>query len=479
MELTWLRSNSPDPMIGESPERRALLALFDFGAATAAFLLAVRIRFGDEYVSIWSDVLELPSPYLMAPTFGVLTVLVFSLARVYRPDVRFSLRAEIGEIMMATLILGLVGLSLLFLFKYEDVSRWSLVGTFFLLIVSTVLARAVARWLPPRTVDRSGRRRALLVGANEAALSIVVRLEHHRHLGVELIGLVGNANSPELERIKWLGAIADLPDVLAQEVVDEVIICLDMAQWSKLPEIVTACEQQGKTVRIPVDFARELSRGRVEDFDGLPILSLLATPHRRLGLATKRLIDIVSSAVLLVLLSPVLATAATAIAVIDGRPILYRQRRGGLNGRPFTMVKFRTMVNGAAGMRAELLGRNERTGPIFKIAKDPRITKLGRILRKASIDEIPQLWNVLTGQMSLVGPRPQPLEEVEEYDLWHRRRLSMRPGITGLWQITARHDPTFDRWMGLDLEYIDQWSLWRDLKILARTPAALLKTPGV
>ena len=142
------------------------------------------------------------------------------------------------------------------------------------------------------------------------------------------------------------------------------------------------------------------------------------------------------------------------------------------------MLKFRTMVDGAEAMREDLIDQNERTGPAFKIADDPRITRFGRWLRKTSIDETPQLLNVFLGQMSLVGPRPQPLEEVAEYDLWHRRRLSMRPGITGLWQVQARNDPSFGAWMDLDLEYIDRWSLGLDFSVLIRTPTALVRTPG-
>jgi lipopolysaccharide/colanic/teichoic acid biosynthesis glycosyltransferase len=195
-------------------------------------------------------------------------------------------------------------------------------------------------------------------------------------------------------------------------------------------------------------------------------------------LALKRVIDVVGAGVVLVLVSPLLLAAYLLILLVDGRPVMYRQQRGGLHGREFTMLKFRTMVNGAHETRADLLDNNERSGPVFKIANDPRITRLGRVMRKTSMDEAPQLFNVLLGQMSLVGPRPQPLEEVAEYDLWHRRRLSMRPGITGLWQIRARHDPSFDTWMDNDLEYIDRWSLWLDLMVLVRTPAALIRTPG-
>jgi lipopolysaccharide/colanic/teichoic acid biosynthesis glycosyltransferase len=174
----------------------------------------------------------------------------------------------------------------------------------------------------------------------------------------------------------------------------------------------------------------------------------------------------------------VLIAAAIAVYATDGAPVLFRQTRVGLHGREFTMLKFRTMVRDAEEKLEELLAYNERSGAAFKMEDDPRITRVGRILRKTSIDELPQLWNVLTGSMSLVGPRPPLPREVAEYDIWHRRRLSMKPGITGLWQIEARHEPDFDRWVEHDLVYIDGWSIWLDVKILLRTVPALLTHGG-
>jgi lipopolysaccharide/colanic/teichoic acid biosynthesis glycosyltransferase len=167
-----------------------------------------------------------------------------------------------------------------------------------------------------------------------------------------------------------------------------------------------------------------------------------------------------------------------AIAVTDGAPVLFRQRRTGLHGRDFDALKLRTMVRDAEARKAELAALNERTGPVFKMDDDPRVTPVGRFLRRTSIDELPQLVNVLRGDMSLVGPRPATLDEVERYAPWHRRRLSVKPGMTGLWQVSARNDPDFDNWVALDLAYIDSWSLQEDLKLLARTPVALLRNAG-
>ena len=193
----------------------------------------------------------------------------------------------------------------------------------------------------------------------------------------------------------------------------------------------------------------------------------------------KRALDIVLAASGIILLSPLFLVLAAAIRLADGSPVLFRQRRAGLNGRPFVIVKFRTMHRDAQALQPSLRGHNAVAGGAsFKMRDDPRITPLGRFLRRTSLDELPQLWNVLRGEMSLVGPRPHPLDDVNGYKPWHYQRLTVRPGITGLWQIEARNAPEFDQWVEKDLEYIDRWSVRLDLEILLRTPLALVRSPG-
>jgi exopolysaccharide biosynthesis polyprenyl glycosylphosphotransferase len=208
------------------------------------------------------------------------------------------------------------------------------------------------------------------------------------------------------------------------------------------------------------------------------VVSLLTGPRSTLALAAKRLIDIVGGAIGLVVLSPLLLGIAVSILLTDGRPVIYRQERVGLHGRRFMVVKFRSMVKDADALLDGLRDQNEIKGQAFKMTADPRITRVGRFLRKSSLDELPQLWNVLRGEMSLVGPRPPLPSEVEGYDVWHRRRLSMKPGMTGLWQIEGRHEPEFDQWVEKDLEYIDRWSPWLDIQIILRTIPAMLRTEG-
>jgi len=208
------------------------------------------------------------------------------------------------------------------------------------------------------------------------------------------------------------------------------------------------------------------------------VVSMLTGPRSALELATKRVIDVVGAIAGLVILAPLFAGIALAIIATDGRPVLYRQERVGLHGRRFKVVKFRSMVTDAEQKLDALREHNEIKGHAFKMTADPRITKVGRFLRRSSLDELPQLWNVVRGEMSLVGPRPPLPTEVDAYDAWHRRRLSMKPGVTGLWQIEGRHEPEFDQWVEKDLEYIDRWSPWLDIQIILRTIPAMLRAEG-
>ena len=317
------------------------------------------------------------------------------------------------------------------------------------------------------------KRFVLVAGPNERARAFAAKLEAIASWAWRSSASWTMIRMQPMGRWSRLGRFEDLERVLLSNVIDEVAICLPFAAWDLVTPMVAVTEDLGKIVRVPIDLLdRSFTSGKVEELDGTPVYSLVSGPDRMLGLAMKQIVDFLGAAVLLVLLSPVLAAVAIAIRVTDGTPILFRQVRVGLHGRRFEVLKFRTMSVDAEARYPNLVTRSDPRA--FKLADDPRITSLGRFLRRTSLDELPQLWNVLRGQMSLVGPRPAPPREVEGYDLWHRRRLSMKPGITGLWQVTARRNPDFDHRATLDLDYIDRWSVWLDIKILARTiPAAL------
>jgi exopolysaccharide biosynthesis polyprenyl glycosylphosphotransferase len=225
-------------------------------------------------------------------------------------------------------------------------------------------------------------------------------------------------------------------------------------------------------------FATRIAARNVEDLDGIPLLSLETTPSDIVPLAAKRAFDLVLSSAALLVLAPVFLVFAVAIRLESPGPVLFRQRRVGVNGREFMLYKFRSMYQDAEARLESLRARNEVSGPVFKIRDDPRVTRVGRFMRRTSIDELPQFWNVLRGEMSVVGPRPPLPAEVKQYQRWQVRRLSMKPGITCIWQVSGRSHISFERWMELDLQYIDNWSLWRDVKILARTIPAVLTGRG-
>jgi exopolysaccharide biosynthesis polyprenyl glycosylphosphotransferase len=239
------------------------------------------------------------------------------------------------------------------------------------------------------------------------------------------------------------------------------------------------CEERGITTRVILNFFPHLiSRTYLEELDGFPLLTFSTTPKNEIALFSRRLIDSAGSLVLIILLSPIFLLISLLIRIDSPGPALYRQPRYGLNGRKFTCHKFRSMQTGSDEKRKELVHFNLTNGPAFKMKNDPRVTRVGKFLRKTSLDELPQLFDVLMGDMSFVGPRPLLLEEVEKLEGWQRRRLSMKPGITGLWQVSGRNEIDFNQWMKMDLEYIDNWSLWLDIKILLKTIPVVLSGKG-
>ncbi len=272
-----------------------------------------------------------------------------------------------------------------------------------------------------------------------------------------------------------------LVEMLHQHSVNGVILSAKHSYFEQVEAVIRACELEGVEAWLVADFFKtQISRTSFDDFYGRPVLVFRTTPEAEWQGFIKQVIDLVGALVLLAVLAIPLAVVALLVKFTSPGPIFFRQERSGLNGKPFIIYKFRTMVTNAEQLKHELAAMNEMTGPVFKVTNDPRVTPIGRWLRKFSIDEFPQLINVLRGEMSLVGPRPLPVDEVKRFhDLAHRRRLSVRPGLTCLWQISGRNNVTdFKDWVRLDLEYIDNWSLWLDLKILWRTVPIVLVGTG-
>jgi exopolysaccharide biosynthesis polyprenyl glycosylphosphotransferase len=458
---------------------RLLFMAADGLTATGLFIVVSMVRLGSEgWLAAWTAAGA--NGLVLAAAYGIAWVTATWLLGLYRLRVRWSVRSELIDLVRAALLLAVATFAVLFLFKLPDVSRLLLLALFVSQIVVAAIVRIGARsafvWARQNGMNT---RYVLVVGAGPEAAAFADRLEQHRELGLQVIGhLTGSAGPQPTDTVRRpiLGPADSIATILHERVVDEVAICLPVEDIRLVEPIARLCEEEARIVRIPlVDVAYSLPGGRVEDLDGMPVLSLVYGPDRTLGLIVKRATDIAISLVALVLLSPVFVAVAVWVRLVDGPPVLFRQTRVGLHGRRFEVLKFRTMVPRAEELLAGLEADNEIQGPAFKLTDDPRLTRTGRSLRRISLDELPQFFNVLRGEMSVVGPRPPLPDEVAGYDVWHRRRLSMKPGITGLWQVAARREQEFDRWVVLDLDYIDRWSLWLDLKIMVRTVPAMLQ----
>jgi len=344
-------------------------------------------------------------------------------------------------------------------------------------------------------IARGGEQNVLIVGAGRLGREMAAILERERIHGRTVVGFV-DEREPVGGNV--LGRVADLARIARREFVDEVILAIpDQPDLAR--RVIRESRRNRLNIRVIPDLFDDDGRHNrgfegggeggqagdrlssplvLEYFGGLPVLALHQEKAPRSGLFWKRVLDIVLSALALVATAPLMAMIALAIKMASPGPVLYRAKRAGLKGRKFICNKFRTMVANADQLKDGLRSDNERQGPCFKIAGDPRITRLGQFLRRYSLDELPQFWNVLWGEMSLVGPRPHPLDDVAKYRLDHLRRLDVTPGITGLWQVTARRDPSFQRNMALDLEYIEHWNLRMDLRILWKTLFVMLHGSG-
>lgn len=398
---------------------------------------------------------------------------------------------QIGDILFIVVETSLVVSSFfggfVFLVKLESIGRIHIYYTLVFATVSLCIEKVLLIYLF-RYQRKKGfnTRNILIVGTNEKAQQYIRIFDKHGEWGIKIIGLVDEDDTKKNTIIyghKVIGSFMDIPDIIKNSVVDEILFVIPhswMSRFDEIEEIMYKCEIGGIKLLVAMDlFKPRLSKARYDYLDTMPILTFESTSNKLLSLFIKRLFDTFISAFILFLLSPVFLVVSVLVKLTSKGPVFFKQPRCSLNGRTFTIYKFRTMVENAESMQQELLTYNEMKGPVFKMKNDPRVTKVGKFLRKFSVDELPQILNVLKGDMSLVGPRPPIPSEVGNYETWQRRRLSMRPGITCLWQVCGRNNITdFDEWMRLDLEYIDNWSLCLDFKILLKTIPAVLFGAG-
>lgn len=397
-----------------------------------------------------------------------------------------SLRSQMVDVIKATTASSFLLLVVASAFDFARVGREAVIVFWVSASCLCMTTRLLLRWALMQ-VRRSGYnyRHLLILGYNEQAARMAQRIDANQVLGYKIHGYISEHDDvgarPTLQTPHpVIGSVKDLQTILEKGPVDEILLCVPfMKHLALVGDAVRMAEELGIVVRLFPDEsgARLVSHLHIERFEGDHVITLFRE-QMLTQLLFKRLMDIVLSLVGLVVLSPLLLTVALVIRLTSPGPALFAQERVGMNKRLFKLYKFRSMYLDAEKRRRELEHLNEMDGPVFKIKNDPRITPFGRFIRKTSIDELPQLLNVLAGQMSLVGPRPPLLAEVDCYDWLYRRRLSIKPGITCLWQISGRNQITFKQWMEMDKAYIDNWSLWLDVKILAQTIPAVLLSRG-
>ena len=388
----------------------------------------------------------------------------------YRPYPLRDIPSAVGRIMAAMFLVLIAIFTCVVAFRIPQtgISRAAL-GIFFILASCLLSARVVIflLWLKQRGTRAHLRQYILLCGLPK----------DRQNWKERFLSAPGKKFEIKAEFDLREEGLARFIETLHDEAVDIVIFSLDENIIPQVREALLACEAEGIEAWVSADFIQTLfTHVEFDQFAGQPLLIYRTTPDLSWALMAKRILDVIGSFVMLVALSPLMAVIALLIRFTSPGPIIFSQSRSGLHGRPFRMYKFRSMVTNAEQARSELESMNEMAGPVFKVKNDPRVTPLGRWLRKTSLDELPQLWNVIRGEMSLVGPRPLPLYETANFgDVSQRRRMSVRPGLTCLWQVRGRNQITdFKDWVRLDLEYIDRWTLLLDLQILARTVPVVL-----
>jgi len=459
----------------------AVTTAFSFIAAYFALTWA-RIIF--PWVPIGRDIEITHDLYWKIVVFAIIWVLVLTKLGAYTYQRFKSLRREMKLVAEASVISTLILLAADFIFRFEYIPR-TYIGIFLVVNFLSLAGEKLILFNIVKEIRKRGgnRKKVLVVGSGMRAKNFIETVEKNLEWGLDIVGLVAENGSffgAELYGKKILGTNSEIEKILHQYPVGEVIICTSGMEMGKVEAVLETCEREGVQIRVNSDFFGGLAKKvTIDEVYGLSIISFTTIPDNEWALYLKRFIDILVSAILLIVLSPLFLMIAILIKITSKGPVFYEWNVVGFNKNPFRSWKFRTMVVNADEMKQKLMDLNEMKGPVFKIKNDPRITNAGGLLRKFSLDELPQLWSVFKGDMSLVGPRPAGPHELVRYESWHRRKLSIKPGITCLWQANGRNRiEDFDEWARMDLEYIDNWSFWLDFKILAKTAWSVLKGTG-
>ena len=475
-------------MIWRSSINSAIARIVDFIVAFVSYGISYALWcvLSSRYPAVFPLTFEIGWHYLIiGAVFGVVFVLLFDAHKAYSYQRFTSLSWEYSTVARVTVFALLINIGIAYLLGYDNQLR----RTFFLLsLFVTLFAFMSEKTLLFFVADifrKKGRnrKRVLLLGTGTRAKHFVEAVRDNFSWGLDIVGLLTGDKEKVGQKfygVAVLDTFCNIEQILREVNPEEVIVTISTRRFDQIRTVFEACEREGVQLRLNSDFFGEITKNvRVDKVYGLNIISFDMVRISQLELFFKRLIDIAGSLAALVLFSPFMLVAAIGILLTDGRPIFYNWNVIGLNKKPVKSWKFRTMVRNADELKSALENRNEMDGPVFKIKDDPRITRFGRWLRKFSIDETPQLFSVLKGDLSLVGPRPAGPHELVRYESWHRRKLSIKPGLTCLWQVNGRnHVNEFDEWVKMDLEYIDNWSIWLDIKILLKTIPAVISGKG-
>lgn len=458
-----------------------IVLCIDAAVVAASFLIAFMLR---DYLD-HHFLIELPPPSEYLPLLVVVVPLwnlMLKAFGVYDSMRKTNFSRLCWGVFEASLVATLIFSTGAFLLQLEILSR-TFVMTFFAVTTSLLMIEKSLALLYLRKIRKQGFnfRAMLIVGSGPRSRGFAETIESHPEWGMKILGFIDEEEmlGRTVGSSGVIGVFDDLARILDENVVDEVIFIMPRNWLDRLEKYVRICEKVGVKATISIDFFdTAIAKPVLKELDGWPLLTFDSTPNDFFYLSLKRILDLIGSGLGLIFLSPLFLAIALTMKLTSRGPVFFRQIRCGVNGRTFQILKFRTMIVDAEKKLAGLQQQNELKGPAFKIRNDPRITAIGRFLRKTSLDELPQLINVLRGDMSLVGPRPPLPSEVERYERWQRRRLSMRPGITCIHEVVARNDKDFNNWMKMDLEYIDNWCFGLDLRILARTVLAVARGTG-
>lgn len=466
---------------------RRLLSPGALAVADAALInLAFALAWWARYQLVLGP--EVPEEYFvglsayLAVQLGLMVVLlaVYGVKGLYRPTLGRTWLDEVGTIFSGATTGVAVLVVLVFYFRPLALSRLVFIYSWLLIIIFLSAARLAEHSLRGQLRQRGrGLQRTLIVGGGTLGRMIMQNIVARPDLGYQALGFIDDGQREDIGPFKALGTTEDIPRVVAEHGVEELIVALPAASHQKVVEIIDYCQKKGICFRLVPDFYElSLDRVHVDGLHGIPLIAMKERSLQGWNQVLKRGMDAGLAALLVVLTAPLTALIALAIKLDSPGPVFFRQVRVGRGGRCFVAHKFRSMRVGAEEEFGQVAALNEATGPIFKVKRDPRVTRVGRLLRRTSLDELPQLFNVWRGDMSLVGPRPPIPQEVEKYADWHRKRLEVSPGVTGMWQVSGRSNLTFDEMVLLDLWYIQNWSLGLDLKILLRTLPAVIFAKG-